>query len=130
MSAQSQVRPRMGEASNRRAMQVGTIAALYVACHSVFLFVPPLLDADIPTSAVLVNVAFLVLGAGALTALWLEQKWGWWSVVILSIVDVFLSIGDVVGLEGSMRVLAIATMLMLIATLVLLYRPGVRHARS
>jgi hypothetical protein len=109
-----------------RPAEFGAIVGLYFIAHSLFLVVPPLLNEDIPTSAVIVNVAFLVLGAVGLWGFWLAKRWGWWTLVILGVVDVVLNVGDIAGLEGAMRVLAIVSMVMLAAILVLLFRPGVR----
>ena len=82
---------------------------------------------DMPTAAYYVNWSFLTLGAIGLVGLWKNQRWGWWMTLILSIVNVILTVPEVFGLEGFYRVVSILGLVGPIATIVLLFRPAIRR---
>ena len=130
MQAQAQAAGRSGLTSSSRATNlIALMAAMHVVLHLFWYAVPSFVDTDdVGAAQYVVITATLVLGLIALGALWKGIRWGWWMMVVLTAINIFLTLPEVFILEGLMRVISILGMAIFLATLVILFRPEVRAA--
>ncbi len=126
IQSQSQVPPSFG-----RRQAVVSIAALYVAIHVAWFAGPWIApDHDFPFFTQILTGTTLAVGLIAITGLWQGYRWGWWALLVINIIQVFLTVPEVFTLPGILRVISILALVALAAILVLMFRPNVRAARS
>ena len=128
MQAQAQPARRSGLTSSSGATNlIAVMAAMHVILHIFWYAVPSFVDTDdVGPEQYVVITATLVLGLVALGAMWKGMRWGWWMMVVVTAINVFLTLPEVFMLEGVMRVISILGMAIFLATLVILFRPEVR----
>lgn len=129
MEARLQATPTVQPLTRQRVVNI--IAVMWVALHAVW-FSGPLIapDHDLPSFTYFVTASSLAIGLTGIVGLRANRRWGWWTLVVITIFNVLLTLPEVFGLPGVLRVISIAAMLILIATLVLLFRPGVRPVQG
>lgn len=130
MQAQAQAAGRTGLSTPSRANNlIALMAAMHVVVHLFWYIVPSFVDTDdVGPAQYVVITATLVLGLIALAGLWKGMRWGWWMMVVVTAINVFLTLPEVFMLEGLLRVVSIGAMAIFLATLVILFRPEVRAA--
>lgn len=128
MQAQAQVTGRPGLTNSSRAHNlIALMAAMHVVLHFLWYAVPSFVDTDdVGPEQYVVMTATLVLGLVALAAMWKGMRWGWWMMVVLTVINIFLTLPEAFMLEGLLRVVSIGAMAIFLATLVILFRPEVR----
>jgi hypothetical protein len=130
MQAQAQVTTRTRPSMSRH-QAVAIILAMHVVVHAMWLAGPWIApDHDFPLFTRFVTGGSFLIGAAALAGLWNGKRWGWVLMLILTIVNAFLTIPEVFTLPGVLRVLSIAALITIVATLILLFRPGVRPRKA
>ena len=131
MQAQAQTAGRPGSAVTAGANTIiALLAAMHIVLHGIWYAVPSFIDTnDVGPEQYAVITATLVLGLVALGGLWKGQRWGWWLMVVLTAINIFLTLPELFVLEGLMRVTSIVAMAVFLITLVLLFRPGMRAIR-
>lgn len=130
MQAQAQAAGRSGLTSTSRANNlIALMAAMHIVLHLFWYAVPSFVDTDDvgPEQYVVISVT-LVLGLIALAGMWKGMRWGWWMMVVVTAINIFLTLPEVFMLEGLLRVISIGAMAIFLATMVILFRPEVRAA--
>ena len=130
MQAQAQAPTRLPQGVSRQ-QAVAIILVMHVAIH-VMWFAGPWIapDHDFPLFTRFVTGGSLLIGLTALAGLSKGQLWGWVLMLVLTIVNVFLTLPEVFTLPGALRVVSIAALIAIVATLILLFRPGVRPRKA
>lgn len=110
-------------------MELLAIVVMQIFIHAMWLVVPMIVDSDdIADGARYVTLGSAAIAAVGIVGLLMNKRWGWWVTLILSIVNLFLTVPEIASLEGVLRVSSIVAIACIIAILVLLFRPSVRHA--
>lgn len=128
MQAQAQVTGRPGGNSASQAKNlIALMAAMHVILHIFWYAIPSFVDTlDVGPEQYVVITATLVLGLIALGGMWKTMRWAWWMMVVVTAINIFLTLPEVFMLEGLTRVISIGAMAIFLATLVILFRPEVR----
>ena len=130
MQAQAQTRIRTGGAASRVNPAVAWILAIHIAMHAMWLTLPLLTDGDeVGLAQYIVNGVTLSIGLVGLAGIWKGYRWGWWTMLILTMLFVLFTLPEVFFLEGIMRAASILALLGIVTIGVLLFRPGVRAAK-
>lgn len=130
MQAQAASRPRPSSSGSEASSIIALMAAMHVVLHLVWYVVPSFVDTDdVGTAQYIVITATLTLGLVALAGLWKGQRWGWWLMVVMTAINIFLTLPELFVLEGLMRVTSIVAMAVFLVTLILLFRPEMRAIR-
>lgn len=102
---------------------------MQIFIHVMWLVLPLFIENDdIPAGAVFVSAASSAIALAGLAGLFLNKRWGWWTTLVLTVVNVFLTVPEVFGHEGVLRVGSILAVACIFAMLVLLFRPAVRSS--
>ena len=130
MQAQAQVPNRLTQSISRQ-QAVAIILAMHIAIHVVWLAGPWIApDHDFPLFTRFVTGGSLAIGLVALAGLSNGKRWGWVLMLVLTIVNAFLTLPEIFTLPGVLRVISIAAFITIAATLILLFRPGVRPRKA
>ena len=117
-------------AQNQASNLIALMAAMHVIIHALWYAVPSFVDTDdVGPAQYIVISATLVLGLVALAGMWKGMRWGWWLMVVTTVINIFLTLPELFFLEGLMRVTSIVAMAVFLVTLVLLFRPELRAIR-
>ena len=107
------------------------ITLIHIVTHAAWIAGPWIApDHDFPVATRFVVAATLAIGLLAVGLIAKGMRAGWWLMVILTIVNLILTGPEVLFLHGLLRVISIFALLGLIATMVLLFRPGLRAAKA
>lgn len=127
MQAQMQSTNRTSTSSRQWPIELARIAGLYLALHAFWLILPLVVDSDeVGTAQTIVTSVSLVLGLVAITAMWKGMRWGWWMMLVITVLNLVLTVPEVLFLEGVLRAGSIIAILAQVAIALLLFRPGAR----
>lgn len=128
MQAHAQVAGRNGLTTSSRANNlIALMAVMHVTLHVLWYAIPSFVDTDdVGPEQYVVITATLLLGLVALAGLWKGMRWGWWMMVVVTAINIFLTLPEIFMLEGLLRVVSIAAGAVFLATMVILFRPEVR----
>jgi len=111
-----------------RGTTLAWLLGLTVAIHAIWFNGLIFVDSDeIGLTQWIVTSSSLALNLVALGVMWAGQAWGRWMKIVVTAVNMFLVLPEVFFLEGIMRAGSIVAMTLLIATMVLLFRPEIRN---
>ncbi|MEO8541921.1 MAG: hypothetical protein ABI577_19445 [bacterium] len=131
MQAQAQTTRPSGAISSGWPIALTWIAVMHVAIHVFWYVVPQFVDIDtIGLTQYIVISATFGIGLVALVAMYKGQRWGRRLMLVDTVLNIFLTLPEVFGLEGIMRVGSIAGMVIFVVTAILLFRPEVRSIGS
>lgn len=129
MQAQTNIAPLARPSSQSRPLEIYAIVAMQLFIHALWLLGPLLIDSDdIPVGARFVTAGSTAIALAGIAGLLMNKRWGWWTTLVLTIVNVFLTVPETIGLEGVLRVTSILALACILAMLVLLFRPTVRQS--
>ncbi len=113
-----------------RTTTLGWLTGLHVATHALWYIIPSFVDGDEvgPMQYFVISATF-ILGLIALAGMWRNQAWGRWMMIVVTAVNIFLTLPEVFFLEGVMRAGSLIAMVMIVATMALLFRREVRSSR-
>lgn len=131
MQAQAQTASRTGALSNGWPAALTAIAIMHVAIHLFWYFAPQFVDGDdVGLTQYIVISATFVIGLVALAAMWKGRRWGRMLMLVGTVLNIFLTLPEVFGLEGVLRAGSIVGMVIFLVTAILLFRPEVRSVGS
>lgn len=128
MQAQMQSASVPSAPGRSRATALAWLFGLTIAIHAIWFNGLIFVDSDeIGPAQWAVTSTSLGLNLVALGAMWAGQSWGRWMKIVVTAINIFLVIPEVLFLEGIMRAGSIVAMTLLIASMVLLFRPEIRN---
>lgn len=128
MQAQMQSVSASPATGRSRATSLAWLLGLTLAIHAIWFNGLIFVDSDeIGPVQWVVTSTSLGLNLVALGVMWAGLAWGRWMKIVVTAINMFLVLPEVLFLEGIMRASSILAMIMLIATMVLLFRPEIRN---
>ena len=131
MQAQAQSRVQPGASSSAVNPAIVAILVIHFFMHAIWAIVPQLTDGDeVGLTQYIVQATEFTIGIIGIAGIWKGYRWGWWTLLVLTVLKILLALPEVFFLEGVMRAGSIVAFVGIIATAVLLFRPGVRAKKS
>jgi uncharacterized membrane protein (DUF2068 family) len=115
--------------------QTVTVAAILMALFSLMNFpgpwwyaIPGAVEAT-PMFVIYVGIVLGIAGLVAAVGLWMLKKWGWWSTIIVSVLNILFNVPAPAMVPTTALLVAIAVQTIgFIVTIVLVVLPSARRA--